>query len=66
MIDGTSCFQLVKCVKCGSRWRELWQSHWPRREKERVEQVLTETNRQGKGTSWDRQANTLKRNNDTI
>jgi len=49
MIDGTSRLQFVKCVKCGSRWRELWQSHWPRREKERVEQVLTETKKRKEG-----------------
>jgi hypothetical protein len=48
MIDETACLQLVKCVKCGCRWRELWQSHWPLREKERVEQVLSGTVKKGK------------------
>jgi hypothetical protein len=47
MIDETSCLQLVMCVKCGSRWRELWQCHWPQREIERVEHVVMKTNRNG-------------------
>ena len=47
MIDETSCLQLIKCVKCGSRWRELWQCHWPQREIDRVEHVVMETKRNG-------------------
>ncbi|MGA7369103.1 MAG: hypothetical protein WBX01_08235 [Nitrososphaeraceae archaeon] len=43
VIDKNLCIQLIKCVSCGHRRKEIWLSHRPLRKLERVEQILSES-----------------------